>query len=106
MEAEGGHIPALDLRPKLHEDLKEDFDIFIDLSKNRQWDSMAGTPHSIQFSEIESYMHLYEIEDPDRRLLKRLVFMDQIYCEHYRKNHGGHTDTPRRDESNRGRRKT
>ena len=102
MEAEGGYIPALDTKPKLYNDLVEDFNIFLDLSGNRQWDGMAGIPHSILFSEIEAYMRLHEIDDSNHRLLKRIVFMDQIYCEYHRKNHGRHTDSTGRDKGNKG----
>ena len=102
VEAEGGYIPALDTRPKLHDDLVADFNIFHDLSKSRQWDGMSGTPHSISFSEIEAYLRLHEVDDQTQkiRLINRLSFMDQIYCDYHRKKHGGHTDNTGSDRGN------
>ena len=101
VEAEGGYIPALDTRPKLFEDLVEDFNIFIELSSSRQWDSMAGIPHPIKFSEIEAYLRIYDVIDQTQklRLIKRIKFMDQVYLEYHRKKDGGHTDNSGRNGS-------
>ncbi|HUT42742.1 MAG TPA: hypothetical protein VMW95_00290 [Desulfobacterales bacterium] len=98
VEAEGGHIPALDDRPRLFEDLVEDFNIFIELSLGRQWDSMAGFPHPIKFSEIDAYLRIYDVNDQAQklRLINRIKFMDQVYLEYHREQHGRHTDNTRR----------
>jgi hypothetical protein len=92
----------------LFDDLTEDFNIFIELSASRQWDSMAGLPQPLRFSELEAYMRLQRIENPlqQQRLLKRLQFMDQTYCNYYRENHGGHTDNSKRSGRDKARRDT
>jgi len=71
-------------RPILHEDLINDYSVFIELSKKRRIDGMSGHVFYINFSEIESYLRLMEIKDPDQRqrLIKRIEFMDNIYCKH------------------------
>ena len=98
LEAEGHHVPALDTRPKLFEDLVEDFNVFIELSASRHWDSMSGVPHPINFTEIESYLRIYDVIDQTQkmRLIKRIKLMDQVYLEYNREQHGRHTDNTKR----------
>ena len=102
VEAEGGHIDALDRRPRIHADLVNDYNVFIELSEMRRWDSMSGTPSQIQFSEIEAYLRLYEVNDQTQklRLIKRLRFMDNIYLEYYRKKDGRHKHNSKRNTGN------
>jgi len=94
----------LDSRPRLFDDLVVDFNIFIELSESRDWDSMAGMPKMISFTEIEAYLRLHAIIDQlqQQRLIKRLKILDNIFCEYYRKKHGGHTDNTRRKIGDKG----
>jgi len=98
----------LDTRPKLFEDLVEDFNIFTDLSSGRKFDSMSGTPHPISYIEIEAYLRIYNVDDQAQklRLINRIKFMDQVYLEYHRKKDGGHTDNTRRKKSDNRQRKT
>lgn len=74
----------MDDRPILYEDLLNDYTVFTELSRKRRIDGMSGYVFPINFSEIESYFRLMKIENfhQQQRLIKRIEFMDDIYCKH------------------------
>lgn len=69
----------------LHNDLYEDWDIFWRLSSKRRIDGMSGRVEPILYSEIEAYMRIHRIDEFEEqdRLVKRIEFMDILYCNHY-----------------------
>lgn len=74
----------MDKRPILYGDLLNDYKIFVALSRQRKTDGMSGYVFAIPYSEIEVYLRLLKITNfyQRQRLIERIEFMDQVYCEH------------------------
>lgn len=84
---EGTHVPALDSKPNLFDDLIWIWDAFCTLSGCRSF-GMNG-PHAISFSEIQAMSNELEIKGETRtRFFNRMTFLDRIFIEHCQKQTG------------------
>lgn len=82
IEASGGHISALDTKPELYEDLRQDFKAFGELHQSRRYTGFGPSPLCV--TDILAYMEMFDICDYEARkiFLKRIQVMDQAYLQY------------------------
>jgi len=82
IEADGGHITALDKKPEIYDDLRQDFKAFGQLHASRQ--SNGWGPCALRIADIVAYMQILEMNDYEERqvFLRRMQILDQAYLQH------------------------
>lgn len=84
LEADGHHIPELEKKPELYNDLVMDYQAFAVLSSSRRM-GMSIAP--IPISEILAYANYCYITDYEQRdvFLRRIKLLDRVFLEWHQK---------------------